>query len=102
MDADDAMAVDPDFRMPELTLDAYRVDVSSGPARYRRRALVSTRLPWRYVGVLHEYCASPTSPSRRSRPTTAGRAWGAGTRRSTAPACSPHAWPKGWAGRRPR
>ncbi|MBB5927593.1 glycosyltransferase [Streptomyces echinatus] len=71
VDADDAMAVDPDFRMPELTLDAYRVDVSSGPARYRRRALVSTRLPWRYVGVLHEYldCAAPYSVGTLEGPT---------------------------------
>jgi len=55
MDADDVMEVAPGSRMPELTLDAYRIGVSIGPYRYRRRALVSTRLPWRYVGVLHEY-----------------------------------------------
>ncbi|MFE4422567.1 glycosyltransferase [Streptomyces sp. NPDC056817] len=55
MDADDVMEVPPDSRMPELTLDAYQVGISSGRYRYRRRALVSTRLPWRYVGVLHEY-----------------------------------------------
>ncbi|OIJ85455.1 hypothetical protein BIV24_28370 [Streptomyces colonosanans] len=55
MDADDVMEVKPNFRMPELTLDAYRVAVHSGPIIHRRRALVSTRLPWRYVGVLHEY-----------------------------------------------
>ncbi|WP_329570795.1 glycosyltransferase [Streptomyces sp. NBC_01361] len=55
MDADDMMEVAPGFRMPELTLDAYRLNVSSRPYGYRRRALVSTRLPWRYLGVLHEY-----------------------------------------------
>ncbi|MET8801868.1 glycosyltransferase [Streptomyces sp. NPDC004546] len=63
MDADDVMDVPPGARLPELTLDAYRVDISNGPHRYRRRALVSTRRPWRYVGVLHEYldCGSPYS-----------------------------------------
>ncbi|MGW2764173.1 tetratricopeptide repeat-containing glycosyltransferase [Streptomyces sp. NPDC001275] len=55
MDADDMMDVAPGSRIPELTRDAYWVGVSSGRIRYRRRALVSTRLPWRYVGVLHEY-----------------------------------------------
>ncbi|MFE9613653.1 glycosyltransferase [Streptomyces sp. NPDC006012] len=55
MDADDVMEVPPGARLPQLALDAYRVGISSGPHRYRRRALVSTRMPWRYVGVLHEY-----------------------------------------------
>ncbi|WP_329570796.1 glycosyltransferase [Streptomyces sp. NBC_01361] len=55
MDADDMMEVAPGFRMPELTLDAYRVNIRSGPFVYWRPALVSTQLPWRYVSVLHEY-----------------------------------------------
>ncbi|MFD5475309.1 glycosyltransferase [Streptomyces sp. NPDC127105] len=55
VDADDVMEVPPGARMPELTLDAYRIGINGGQYRYRRRALVSTRLPWRYVGVLHEY-----------------------------------------------
>ncbi|MFF3515967.1 glycosyltransferase [Streptomyces sp. NPDC002573] len=55
MDADDMMEVEPGFCMPELTHDAYRVAVHNGPIIHRRRALVSTRLTWRYVGVLHEY-----------------------------------------------
>ncbi|WP_406173020.1 glycosyltransferase [Streptomyces sp. NBC_00996] len=55
MDADDVMEVAPGSSMPELTLDAYRLNIRSGRYLHRRRALVSTRLPWRYVGVLHEY-----------------------------------------------
>ncbi|PBC61581.1 hypothetical protein BKI49_23400 [Streptomyces sp. Tue6028] len=55
MDADDVMEVPSGARMPELTLDAYWLGVRSQSYRYRRHALVSTRLPWRYVGVLHEY-----------------------------------------------
>jgi tetratricopeptide (TPR) repeat protein len=55
IDADDRMEVEPGFRMPELTLDAYRVALHDGPIIHWRPALVSTRLPWRYEGVLHEY-----------------------------------------------
>jgi glycosyltransferase involved in cell wall biosynthesis len=63
MDADDVMEVGSGFRMPGLTLDAYRVAVHEGLRIHSRRALVSTRLPWRYVGVLHEYldCGSRTT-----------------------------------------
>lgn len=55
IDADDLMEVDSGFRMPRLTHDAYRVALHDGPIVHWRPALVSTRLPWRYVGVLHEY-----------------------------------------------
>ncbi|MGW5660145.1 tetratricopeptide repeat-containing glycosyltransferase [Streptomyces sp. NPDC003758] len=55
IDADDVMEVQPGFRMPKLTHDAYRVAIHHGPLVHWRTTLVSTRLPWRYVGVLHEY-----------------------------------------------
>ncbi|CAL9467131.1 hypothetical protein SUDANB105_02747 [Streptomyces sp. enrichment culture] len=55
IDADDVIETEPGFSMPELTLDAYRVALRHGPVVHWRPALVSTRLPWRYVGVLHEY-----------------------------------------------
>ncbi|MFD9368633.1 glycosyltransferase [Streptomyces sp. NPDC060020] len=55
IDADDVMQVRPGFRMPDLTLDAYRLAVHHEPVIHWRPALVSTRLPWKYVGVLHEY-----------------------------------------------
>lgn len=63
IDADDLMEVEQGFRMPELTHDAYRVALHDGPIVHWRPALVSTRLPWRYVGVLHEYldCGEPYS-----------------------------------------
>lgn len=61
IDADDVMEVEPGFRMPELTLDAYRVDIHYGGVVYWRPVLVSTRLPWRYVGVLHEYVECGTT-----------------------------------------
>ncbi|MFD5142386.1 glycosyltransferase [Streptomyces sp. NPDC058401] len=55
IDGDDEMQIQSGFRMPELTLDAYQVALHDGPIVHWRPALVSTRLPWRYVGVLHEY-----------------------------------------------
>ncbi|MGW6263179.1 tetratricopeptide repeat-containing glycosyltransferase [Streptomyces sp. NPDC055085] len=55
IDADDEMEVDHKFRMPKLTLDVYMVTVRHGHITHWRPSLVSTRLPWRYVGVLHEY-----------------------------------------------
>ncbi|MFF3907685.1 glycosyltransferase [Streptomyces sp. NPDC001848] len=55
IDADDVMETEPGFRMPELTLDAYQVGIRIGHAIHWRPVMVSTRLPWRYVGVLHEY-----------------------------------------------
>jgi glycosyltransferase involved in cell wall biosynthesis len=63
IDADDLVEMEPGFRMPKLTLDAYRVALRNGPLTHWREALVSTRLPWRYVGVLHEYidCGSKYS-----------------------------------------
>ncbi|WP_460061665.1 glycosyltransferase [Streptomyces sp. YKOK-I1] len=63
IDADDVMETEPGFRMPELTHEAYHVTIRFGSVLYWRPALVSTRLPWRYVGVLHEYldCGLPYS-----------------------------------------
>ncbi|MFE2282694.1 glycosyltransferase [Streptomyces sp. NPDC059443] len=64
IDGDDEMQVQPGFRMPDLTLDAYQVALHDGPIIHWRPALVSTRLPWRYVGVLHEYIECDTEHSR--------------------------------------
>ncbi|MGW6703325.1 tetratricopeptide repeat-containing glycosyltransferase [Streptomyces sp. NPDC054956] len=64
IDGDDEMQVRPGFRMPELTLDAYQVALHDGPIVHWRPALVSNRLPWRYVGVLHEYIECGTEHSR--------------------------------------
>lgn len=55
IDADDVMRVEPGFHMPDLTRDAYSLAVHHEPVIHWRPALVSTRLPWKYVGVLHEY-----------------------------------------------
>ncbi|GGX66515.1 tetratricopeptide repeat-containing glycosyltransferase [Streptomyces fructofermentans] len=64
IDADDEMEIDAKFRMRKLTHDAYMVALHDGPLIHWRPALVSTRLPWRYVGVLHEYLECGTAHRR--------------------------------------
>ena len=55
IDADEVFAIDPGFVMPRLEADSYNVEVHYGGMTYHRRQLVRGDLPWRYVGVLHEY-----------------------------------------------
>ncbi|GHF08780.1 glycosyl transferase [Streptomyces griseoluteus] len=64
IDADDVMETGPGFTMPELTHDCYDFEVRHGPLVHWRPTMVSTRLPWRYVGVLHEYLECDTRFSR--------------------------------------
>ncbi|GAB1335592.1 glycosyltransferase family 2 protein [Streptomyces sp. E-15] len=64
IDADDVLQTDPGFTVPDLAHDCYDVEVRHGPVVHWRPALVSTRLPWRYVGVLHEYLECGTRFSR--------------------------------------
>ncbi|MCZ0989252.1 tetratricopeptide repeat-containing glycosyltransferase [Streptomyces diastatochromogenes] len=64
IDADDAMETVPGFTMPELTHDCYDFEIRHNTVVHWRPTLVSTRLPWRYVGVLHEYLECDTSFSR--------------------------------------
>ncbi|WP_435260643.1 tetratricopeptide repeat-containing glycosyltransferase [Streptomyces sp. 1222.5] len=64
IDADDVMEIDTGFRMPKLTHDAYDFEVRHGNIVHWRAAMVSTRLPWRYQGVLHEFLNCDTSFSR--------------------------------------
>jgi tetratricopeptide (TPR) repeat protein len=64
IDADDVMETAPGFTMPDLTHDCYDFEVRHGPVVHWRPTMVSTRLPWRYVGVLHEYLECDTRFSR--------------------------------------
>lgn len=64
MDADDALELEPGFTLPELTHDAYEGRVEYGSLTYYRVSLVDSRLPWRYVGALHEYLACDVGFSR--------------------------------------
>lgn len=63
MDADDLLFGTPDFS--DLTADVYQLHY--GPnVSYWRRQLFRDSLPWRYVGVLHEYaeCDQPCDEQR--------------------------------------
>ncbi|MFE2097570.1 MULTISPECIES: glycosyltransferase [unclassified Streptomyces] len=64
IDADDALEIAPGFSMPELDHDCYDFEIRHGSVVHWRPTLVSTRLPWRYVGVLHEYLECDTSFDR--------------------------------------
>ena len=55
LDADDMLVTPPDFQWPQLTAHVYELTLVYGDYRYARQMLVSTKLHWRWVGVLHEY-----------------------------------------------
>lgn len=58
IDADEMLRAPAPFAWPALTADACFLPVEYGDCVYSRCALVSTRLEWRWIGVLHEYLAS--------------------------------------------
>lgn len=58
MDADDTFMPPPGFAWPVLDADNYALMLELGDLRYTRNVLVSTRLQWRWEGVLHEYPVS--------------------------------------------
>ncbi|MFN4117742.1 glycosyltransferase [Acidovorax sp.] len=55
MDADNIFHVPSGWRWPPLQAPAYYLDLDGEGTRYRQCLLVSATLPWRWVGVLHEY-----------------------------------------------
>lgn len=55
IDADDYLEYTKGFALPKLEKDVYDFQLRHAQIRYWRAALVTARLPWRYVGVLHEY-----------------------------------------------
>lgn len=55
IDADETLAVPHGFCWPDLTGDGYRFNCEYADLLYQRNALIATRLPWRWCGVLHEY-----------------------------------------------
>lgn len=69
IDADEVLQLPDGFERPALGTDAYALRVAYGDVRYDRVCLIDARLPWRWVGVLHEYleCGRPVE-----RPLLAG------------------------------
>ena len=61
IDGDEVLEISDAFRKTDLNADSYLVDVHYGSKVYVRKQLLRNCLPWRYVGVLHEYafCDSP-------------------------------------------
>jgi tetratricopeptide (TPR) repeat protein len=61
IDADETLKVPAGFSWPALVGDAYYLHVDYAGMTYSRGALVSTRLEWRWAGVIHEYleCTPP-------------------------------------------
>jgi glycosyltransferase involved in cell wall biosynthesis len=55
IDGDEVLEISDAFRKTDLTADSYLVDVHCGSKVYVRKQLLRNCLPWRYVGVLHEY-----------------------------------------------
>ncbi|BBY62971.1 tetratricopeptide repeat-containing glycosyltransferase [Mycolicibacterium helvum] len=58
MDADDVLFGTPD--LSNMTADSYKVPIKYGDLVYQRRHLFRDGLPWRWVGVVHEYVTCDT------------------------------------------
>jgi glycosyltransferase involved in cell wall biosynthesis len=57
IDADERLTLPPGRERAPLTSDGYYLSCKYGGTTYARCALVSTRLPWRWQGVVHEFLA---------------------------------------------
>ena len=55
MDADDVLKFDKDIVFPELTKDLYNMWRGIEGFTYIKPQLVKAKLPWKWVGVTHEY-----------------------------------------------
>ena len=58
MDADDVLFGTPD--LSNMTADSYKVPIKYGDLFYQRRHVFRDGLPWRWVGVVHEYVTCDT------------------------------------------
>jgi glycosyltransferase involved in cell wall biosynthesis len=63
IDADDVLCLADRFEMPKLEADGYTIEMRFPSIVYPFLRLIRSDLPWRWVGVLHEYltCETPTS-----------------------------------------
>lgn len=55
IDADDWLEYPTEYTFPELTKDAYQMWRGSEGFTYLKPQLVKTSLPWKWIGVMHEY-----------------------------------------------
>ena len=79
IDADEELVLPEGWTRPELNAPAYLVKYLHDSITYQRPSLVSARLPWRYVGVLHEHldCGQPVPGEPLDGPLVIYRAEGA-------------------------
>lgn len=61
MDADDMLEFEKDFTLPILNQDLYKMwrETNSSSFSYHTTQLVKADLPWKWVGVVHEYLSCP-------------------------------------------
>jgi len=57
IDADERLDLPPSYARPVLGADGYHLTVRYAGLTYARCALVASRLPWRWEGVVHEFLA---------------------------------------------
>ena len=59
IDADEQLVFEQKIDKSKLDRDFYYFDAHYGGMRYHRNQLINDHIPWRWVGVLHEYLHSP-------------------------------------------
>ena len=59
IDADEQLRMPEDFAWPSLEADGYFLTCHMAGTEYQRNALIATRLPWRWEGVIHEFLTAP-------------------------------------------
>ena len=64
IDADEVLAYDSDFTLPELDKDFYYIMTHFSGTIYARVQLIKNSLDWRWKGVLHEIVDSPEARTR--------------------------------------
>jgi glycosyltransferase involved in cell wall biosynthesis len=71
IDADETFIAPPNFVWPTLTASGYDLTAHYDAMRYARCAMVMSRLPWKWHGVIHEYldCAIPHKVESLAAPT---------------------------------
>lgn len=62
MDADNSFHAPPGWQMPALAAPGYYVPMVLEGTHYQQCLLISTALPWRWEGVLHEYLTAGAHP----------------------------------------
>lgn len=60
IDADDYVVINNTKAFSKLNKDAYNIEFNHGSITYSRIQLINSKIPAKYIGVLHEYLEIPT------------------------------------------